>query len=125
MGNIHEGIGTVEEALRVVLQTGERFYEPELHRLKGELRLTDGRNFLVTAEQDLLEASRISRDQGAKLFALRSTASLTRLWLRNGKYREAKEFIAQTLLEAADLAHSQELAELDQMLSGHVKESPS
>jgi predicted ATPase/predicted Ser/Thr protein kinase len=125
MGTTHEGIKTVEEALRVALQTGEKFYEPELRRLKGELRFTEGQNSLVTAEQDFLEASKISRDRGAKLFALRSTASLARLWLRNGKHREIKELIAQTLAEAADLPHSQDFAELDRMLSQHQQENRS
>ena len=125
MGKTHEGIGTVEEALRVALQTGERFYESELRRLKGELRFTEGRNSLVSAEQDLFEASKISRDQGATLFGLRSTASLARLWLHSGKHREAKELIAQTLAEAAGLAHSRDLAELERMLSERVQESSS
>lgn len=125
MGKTHEGIGTVEEALRVALQTGERFYESELRRLKGELRFTEGRNSLVSAEQDLFEASKISRDQGATLFGLRSTASLARLWLHSGKHREAKELIAQTLAEAAGLAHSRDLAELERMLSERVQESRS
>ena len=125
MGRSHEGMATVEEALRVALQTGERFYESELRRLKGELRFTEGRNSLATAEQDLLEASKISRDQGATLFGLRATASLGRLWLRNGKHREAKELIAQTLAEAAGQAHSRDHAELERMFSGHVQESRS
>ena len=125
MGKTHEGMGTVQEALRVALQTGERFYESELRRLKGELRFTEGRNSLASAEQDLFEASKISRDQGATLFGWRSTASLARLWLHSGKDREAKELIAQTLAEATGLARSRDLAELERMLSERVQESRS
>ena len=123
MGNTQEGIESVEEGLSVVLQTGEKFYESELYRLKGELQLTDGRNSVVMAEQDLLAASKISRDQGATLFVLRSTASLARLWINNGKYQEAKELIAQTLAETADMDHSQDRAELERMLSGQAQEN--
>src|SRR5262249_4165279 len=38
-GQAEEGLATLAEALTVVDNTGERFYEAELHRLKGELPL--------------------------------------------------------------------------------------
>jgi DNA-binding winged helix-turn-helix (wHTH) protein/predicted ATPase len=117
IGKTQDGIRTVEQALKVALETGEKFYESELRRLKGELRLSEGPNFLAAAEQDLLDASTISRDQRADLFALRSTASLARLWLGNGRRLEAKELIAQTLAHAANMSHSQDRAELERMLS--------
>jgi predicted ATPase len=38
-GQIEEGLTTLAEALDVVNRTGERFYEAELYRMKGELTL--------------------------------------------------------------------------------------
>ena len=38
-GQIEDGLGALEEALVTAEQHGERFYEAELHRLKGELIL--------------------------------------------------------------------------------------
>ena len=38
-GQAEEGLATLAEALTVVDKTGERFYEAELYRLKGELTL--------------------------------------------------------------------------------------
>jgi predicted ATPase len=39
IGQPAEGIAVFTEALNAVEQTGERFYEAELYRLKGELLL--------------------------------------------------------------------------------------
>ena len=39
MGQAEEGLTVLAEALAVVDKTGERFYEAELYRLKGELTL--------------------------------------------------------------------------------------
>ena len=38
-GQVEEGLTVLAEALTVVDKTGERFYEAELYRLKGELTL--------------------------------------------------------------------------------------
>jgi predicted ATPase len=38
-GQIEEGLNALAEALAVVDKTGERYYEAELYRLKGELLL--------------------------------------------------------------------------------------
>ena len=41
-GRSEEGLSVVAEALAAVDKTGERFYEAELYRLKGELTLQVG-----------------------------------------------------------------------------------
>lgn len=124
MGNTREGMATVDQALSVVLETGETFYESELRRLKGELRIAGGRDSLVAAEQDFIDASEISRAQGASLFALRSTTSLARLWISTGRYREAKALITQILADVPHVAELQERAELERMLSEDLQKSP-
>ncbi len=43
-GQIEEGLAVLDEALDLVDKTGERFYEAELYRLKGELLLMQGRD---------------------------------------------------------------------------------
>ena len=41
-GQVEEGLSLLTEALTIVDKTGERFYEAELYRLKGELLLAQG-----------------------------------------------------------------------------------
>jgi hypothetical protein len=43
MGQTEEGLTVLAEALTVVDQSGERFYEAELYRLRGELTLAQSR----------------------------------------------------------------------------------
>ena len=56
-GRAAEGLTVLEEALAAVEQSGERYYEAELHRLKGELLLLRGadahRPVLPEAEQSV------------------------------------------------------------------------
>ena len=82
----------------MVDNTGERFYEAELHRLKGELTLqANGRSTessVKEAEACLRTAIDIAHKQEAKLFELRAATSLARLWQGQGKTVEARELLA-------------------------------
>jgi predicted ATPase len=95
-GQAENGLNVIVEALAAVDKTGERFYEAELYRLKGELILqqfkVQGSTFKVEnpqsafhnpqleAEACFLKAIEISRQQQAKSLELRATVSLARLW---------------------------------------------
>ncbi len=60
-------------------RSGERWYEPELHRLQGEtlLRLPDARQ--AQAEACFMRAIELARQQQARMFELRASTSLARL----------------------------------------------
>lgn len=75
------GLGAVVQALGIAHRTGERFYEAELYRLRGELRLLAGDDGAARseAEQAFRRAVDIARGQGAQLLALRAAVSLARL----------------------------------------------
>jgi class 3 adenylate cyclase/predicted ATPase len=120
-GRIEEGLTILSEALAVVDQHGERLYEAELYRLKGELTLqsqtsssksqTSRRQVKnkpkVTNPQSLtsnpqeeaqacfLKAIDIARSQSAKSLELRATTSLARLWQQQGKKKEARQMLAE------------------------------
>ena len=83
-GQTEEGLSALAEALVVIDKTGERFYEAELHRLKGTLTLqskVQGSKSKVeeNAEEYFLKAIEIARKQQAKSLELRATMSLVRL----------------------------------------------
>jgi class 3 adenylate cyclase/predicted ATPase len=73
-GRLEEALGALDRALATSARTGERFYLAELLRLKGEILARKGG--LSEAEHWLHEAIQVSRQQGAKLFELRSAVSL-------------------------------------------------
>ncbi|MGB6908378.1 MAG: adenylate cyclase, partial [Methyloceanibacter sp.] len=84
-----EGLTTLAEAQALVETTGERYYEAELERLKGELLLAQSPDDPAEAETCFHNALEIARRQQAKSLELRAAMSLTRLWQRQGKEGDA------------------------------------
>jgi predicted ATPase len=82
------------EALTLVDNTGERWYEPEIHRLKGELLLQQSADHHAKAQSCFQEALDVARSLQSKSWELRAATSLTRLWQRQGQYAVARELLA-------------------------------
>jgi class 3 adenylate cyclase/predicted ATPase len=112
LGRLEEGLTVLAEALTAVDKTGQRFYEAELYRLKGELTLqkfqVSGFKFQVEdrlessvqslasgAEECFWKAIEIARRQQAKSLELRAAMSLARLWQQRGKKKEAHEMLSE------------------------------
>lgn len=74
---LDEALDAVTKALAIAERTGERFYLAELWRLKGEI-LAQARR-LAEAEAALEQAIDVARRQCARLFELRSVATLCTL----------------------------------------------
>jgi DNA-binding winged helix-turn-helix (wHTH) protein/predicted ATPase len=90
------GQQVLDEALALVHRTGERCYEAELYRLKGELLLQGGTSHktLVEVEERFRQAVAVARRQQAKSLELRAATSLSRLWQQQGKQVKARELLA-------------------------------
>jgi predicted ATPase len=140
---IAEGLAAVTEALELTQRAGERFYEAELHRLKGQLTLQqEARGWrletnppssqasslkpLVSrvagreAEECFLKAIAIAQQQRAKLWELRAAMSLSRLWARQGQRQQARQLLAEVynwFTEGFDTADLQEAKALLKELS--------
>ena len=89
---------TLDSALSVVAQTGERTYAAELIRQQGELCLmstekTETSNVADTtakqAENYFQEALKIAHQQNAKSWELRAAISLSELWQAQNRCQEA------------------------------------
>ncbi len=70
-GQIEEGLTVLAEALTLVDKQGVRFYEAEIHRLKGELLLSQSPDNQTEAETCFQQALSIARNQQAKSWELR------------------------------------------------------
>ena len=131
-GQAEEGLSALAEALETVEKNGERFYEAELHRLKGELTLQSSVQRLESsatnpqalipnpqaeAEACFLKAIEIARQQQAKSLELRATVSLARLWQQREKTAEAQQMLAEIYgwftegFDTADLKEAKTLLE--------------
>ena len=82
---IDEGLETIQEALNVIDKTGERWFEAELYRIKGEFLLKLPTPSLSQAEGAFQQALTMARHQQAKLWELRAAMSLSRLWRQQGE----------------------------------------
>jgi predicted ATPase len=87
-----EGERLLTEALDTGCASGERWFEAEVHRLKGELSLAGGDR--AAAEACFLSAIAFAREQAAKLWELRAATSLARLWRGQGRRAEACDLLA-------------------------------
>jgi predicted ATPase len=93
VGQFGKGLDAIDHAFAIVEQTGERWYEVELHRLRGELRWMAGAS---EAEVETLfqSACVVAQQQQAKSLELRATMSLCRLWRAQDKGAEAHQLLA-------------------------------
>jgi predicted ATPase len=92
LGQTEQGLSAVAEGLEVVKRYGERLWEPELHRLKGELLLIQAED---EAEACFRQAIELARRLQAKSLELRAVISLSRLWQRQGKREGARQLLAE------------------------------
>ena len=109
------------EALALVDTTDERWYAPELHRLKGVLLLQQHADHQAEAEACFYHALELARNQQAKSFELRTATSLARLWQQQGKRQEAHDLLAPVygwFTEGFDTADLQEAKALLEELGG-------
>jgi predicted ATPase len=88
------GLHGLAEALVLIETTGERWYEAEIHRLRGELLLQPAIAEPSEAEARFQQALTIARRQQAKSWELRAAMSLSRLWQQQGKRAAAHELLA-------------------------------
>jgi predicted ATPase len=93
-GQSAEALRILDEALALVNATGERVYEAEIHRLRGDLLLQLSWDEVAEAESCFHKALDIARNQQAKSLELRAATSLARLWQQQGKRQEAHDLLA-------------------------------
>ncbi len=137
VGWAEEGLSVLAQALVAVHKTGERHYEAELYRLRGELLLMQAEAEVEAkakakaeveacfrqAESCFQHAIEVARRQGARSWELRAVMSLSRLWQQQGKAakpgpcEEARQMLAEIYgwfsegFDTADLKEARALLE--------------
>ena len=91
---MEEGLRLINEGLTMSEETGERCYDAELHRLRGELFLKQTTFDEPQAEACFHQALSVAQSQQAKSWELRAATSLARLWQQKGKTAEAHDLLA-------------------------------
>ena len=112
-----EGLTALREALTVAQQSGQHYWEAELHRLTGVLTLRAGAPAARDAESHFLRALEIARRQRSRSLELRAATSLARRWADTGRVRDAHALLSGVYrwftegFDTADLRDARSLIE--------------
>ncbi len=93
-GQADQGLNALAEALELVEKTDERWWEPEVRRLKGELLLSQPAQDMAEAEECFNRAIAVAQRQSAKSLELRAAMSLARLWRDQSRAAQARDLLA-------------------------------
>jgi len=94
-GKTEDALDAISEGLEVAQRYGDHLFEPELHRLKGEVLLMRAAANAREAEDCFRRAIQMARAQGAKALELRAVVSLNRLCLEFGRRDEARQELGE------------------------------
>ena len=114
-GRAAEGLRVLAEAHTLVEEHEERWWEAEVHGLRGVLLLRQTVAQPEEAETWLRRALDVARRQEAKSLELRAATSLARLWQQQGKRANAHQLLAEVydwFTEGFDTADLQEAGAL-------------
>jgi predicted ATPase len=117
-GQARAGLPVVAEALHLVDETREGWWEAEVYRLQGELLLqADSAEgpAAATPEECFRRALEVARSQHARSLELRAASSLARLWQSRGDGAAAASLLApiyNAFTEGFDTADLQEAKQL-------------
>ena len=104
-GNLSDAHIHLDTGINVAEQTGECWFEPELHRLKGELLLRQRPDEEDRAEAAFRLAIERAAERSAFLWELRATISLTKLLIvrdRPGPAHDALASVYHRFTEGLD-----------------------
>lgn len=114
-----DALRLVDEALATVGRSGERWYEAELGRLRGELLLlppSAARHAQLEAEACFERAIELARQQQAKALELRASISLARLWQRQRKAASARSMLSEIYCGFSEGSGTRDLVEAASLL---------
>ena len=121
-GDPKAGLAVIEEALATAAKNDDRVWEPELHRLKGEMLLrlgdsgTDGAGARQESEAAFRTAIEVATRQKSRSLELRAAVSLARLVAQGDRKAEAIEILTAAVAHMPEDSHSAELDEARAMM---------
>ena len=94
LGRLSEARVTIEEAIERSSRDGERWYLPELFRIKGELLIKEASAQPVSSAKNcFVDAIDLAREQGALFWELRASLGLAQLLCNKGHPAEGLELL--------------------------------
>jgi class 3 adenylate cyclase/predicted ATPase/ABC-type transport system involved in cytochrome c biogenesis ATPase subunit len=123
-GRVEVGLATLDEQLAAIEQTEERWFDTEVHRVRGELLLKLRRPDVAVAESAFLRAIAIARSQQTRTFELRAALSLAKLYQATGRDQVASELLVPALVGFNAGPEVPEVEEAQRLLTMHEPVGP-
>ena len=117
-GETDAGLRRLDDALANLKDNENRWYEAEVHRLRGEILLKRDPADTTAAEQALQAAVAIAQSQKARSFELRAAFSLAKFYRAANRDSDAYALLAPAVEGFPPTRQFPEFAEAQALLSG-------
>ena len=118
-GRVEIGLTTLDAQLAASEQTGQRWFDAEVYRVRAELLLKLQRPDLAAAESAFMRAIEIARGQRTRTFELRAALSLAKLYKTTGRDQVAREVLVPALAGFKAGPEVPEVEEAQRLLTMH------
>ena len=115
-GSFAQSLPLLEEALKSMQHSGERWSQSGILRIKAAVLSRGGAENRVTAEQSLKAAIEVAREQGAKLDGLRAGLYLKQAWLKQRRVEEANGMFREIYDWATNSLDSREIKTVETLI---------
>ena len=116
-------VAILDEALATADHTGYRAFQAELHRARGEIVLKHNPANPAPAEDALLTAVTVAKQQGTRSFELRAALALAKLYQSTGRDADAHAVLAPALEGFLPTPEMPEIAEAQTLLAAALAET--
>jgi predicted ATPase len=116
-GDLHAAMETIDGQIALIARTGERWYEAEATRVRGEILLKFDPANSGPAEHAFQTAIAVAKQQGTRSFELRAALSVAKLYQATGRPVDAHAALAPALEGFAPTPEMPEIAEAQALLA--------
>jgi predicted ATPase len=115
-GNIEEALAALDDALARAAVSGERGWDAEIHRLRGEVTGRLPHPDPAKPEDSFRTALAIAPEQGTRGYELRAATSLAQAWREQGRRDAARDLLAPVCAWFTEGFDTQDLKEAKALL---------
>ena len=114
--NYERALALIEEALALSQEGGDRLYDSNLHRLRGNILLNRHRANAAQAEDAFKTSLAIAKQQGARTLELLASFALAKLYQATGRLAEAHAVLSPALEGFSPTAEMPVIAKAQKLL---------
>jgi predicted ATPase len=118
-GRVEVALATLDAQLAAIEQSGQHWFDAEVHRARGELLLKLYEPDVAAAELAFMRAIEIARGQQTRTFELRAALSLAKLYKTTGRDQLAGELLAPAVAGFNAGPEVPEVEEAQRLLTMH------